>query len=451
MNGGNAVDAASASVAAQGVVAPETSGIGGDLFALIHRPGWEKPVALNASGRSGSKVSVAILPDSDETVVPRDHPSAVTIPGCVDGFVALSDEFSALDLGDALAPAIELARSGFEVSTEQAAAFSKMAAVYQDNPAVADFYPNGQPVARVAVITRLDLSATFEPFVNSRRAPSLLYPRPGRAQIAGITGGSGTGKSTLTGQLAKEYRRRGRSVGVVAVDPSSPFSHGALLGDRIRMQDVTPGGDVCAGSMRPGGGGDGRAGGSGDVHAVVEAAGEQVVVRATVGAGQDEVAVASAADTSVVVLTPGGGDGVQAMKAGIMEIADVLVINKADLAGVDALAAQLTAITPRDTHVPVIRTVATRNEGTAELADAIDAHRQRLESSGERERVALDRARRHVLAQARQQLLAGLLDSESGRARLDQLVKAVAARELDPYTAAQRLLDSAGGEPASTT
>jgi len=169
MNGGNAVDAAIAAVAAQGVVAPETSGIGGDLFALIHRPGWEKPVALNASGRSGSKVSVAILPDSDETVVPRDHPSAVTIPGCVDGFVALSDEFGALDLGDALAPAIELARSGFEVSTEQAAAFSKMAAVYQDNPAVADFYPNGQPVARGDVITRLDLAATFESLANSGR------------------------------------------------------------------------------------------------------------------------------------------------------------------------------------------------------------------------------------------------------------------------------------------
>ena len=284
-----------------------------------------------------------------------------------------------------------------------------------------------------------------------RQALSLLYPRTGRAQIAGITGGSGTGKSTLTGQLAKEYRRRGRSVGVVAVDPSSPFSHGALLGDRIRMQELTADRDVFVRSMATRGELGGLAATTGDVAAVLDAAGKQVVLIETVGAGQDEVEVASAADTTVVVLTPGGGDGVQAMKAGIMEIADVLVINKADLAGVDALAAQLTAITPRDTHVPVIRTVATRNEGTAELADAIDAHRQRLESSGERERVALDRARRHVLAQARQQLLAGLLDSESGRARLDQLVKAVAARELDPYTAAQRLLDSAGGEPASTT
>ncbi len=275
-----------------------------------------------------------------------------------------------------------------------------------------------------------------------RQALSLLYPKTGRAQIAGITGGSGTGKSTLAGQLAKEYRRRGRSVGVVAVDPSSPFSHGALLGDRIRMQDLTADRDVFVRSMATRGELGGLAATTGEVVAVLDAAGKQVVLIETVGAGQDEVEVASAADTTVLVLTPGGGDGVQAMKAGIMEIADVLVINKADLPGVDALAVQLTAMTPRDTHVPVIRTVAMRNDGTEELADAIDAHRQRLESSGERERAALDRARRQVLAQARLQLLAGLLDSQAGRARLDQLVKAVAARELDPYTAAQRLVDN---------
>ena len=169
MNGGNAVDAAIAAVAAQGVVAPETSGIGGDLFALVHRPGWEKPVALNASGRSGSNASAAILRDAGETEVPRDHPSTVTVPGCVDGLVALSDEFGALPLGATLAPAIDLARSGFEVSTEQAAAFSRMAVVYQNNPAVVDFYPSGQPVARGDVIRRLDLAGTLESLANGGR------------------------------------------------------------------------------------------------------------------------------------------------------------------------------------------------------------------------------------------------------------------------------------------
>ncbi len=186
MNGGNAIDAAIAAVAAQGVVAPETSGIGGDLFALVHRPGWEKPVALNASGRSGSNASAAILRDSEETEVPRDHPSTVTIPGCVDGFVALS-EFGALTLGDALAPAIELARSGFEVSTEQAAAFNRMAAVYRDNPAVADFYPSGRPVARGDVIRRLNLAATLQSLADSGR-DAFYRGRAGEDIVAAVGG-----------------------------------------------------------------------------------------------------------------------------------------------------------------------------------------------------------------------------------------------------------------------
>ncbi len=147
-SGGNAVDAAIAAVAAQGVVAPETSGIGGDLFALVHRPGWDKPRALNASGRSGSNASAAILRDADETEVPRDHPLTVTIPGCVDGLVALSEKYGALPLSDALAPAIDLARSGFEVSTEQERAFTRMAGIYRNNPSVADLYPGGRPVVR---------------------------------------------------------------------------------------------------------------------------------------------------------------------------------------------------------------------------------------------------------------------------------------------------------------
>ena len=168
-SGGNAVDAAIAAVAAQGVVAPETSGIGGDLFALVHRPGWDKPRALNASGRSGSNARAGILRDADETEVPRDHPLTVTVPGCVDGFVALSEKFGALPLADALAPAIDLARSGFEVSTEQEGAFTSRAEVYRNNPSVADLYPGGRPVARGDIIRRLDLAATLESIAGSGR------------------------------------------------------------------------------------------------------------------------------------------------------------------------------------------------------------------------------------------------------------------------------------------
>jgi len=174
-------------MAAQGVVAPETSGIGGDLFALIHQPGWEKPRALNASGRSGSNARAAILLDADETEVPRDHPLTVTIPGCIDGFVAISDEFGALSLGDVLAPAIELARSGFEVSAELASAFGRMAGVYRNNRAVSDFYPGERPVARGDVITRLDLAATLES-VASQGRDSFFRGRAGEDIVEAVGG-----------------------------------------------------------------------------------------------------------------------------------------------------------------------------------------------------------------------------------------------------------------------
>ncbi len=313
-------------------------------------------------------------------------------------------------------------------------------------------FPNAPPspdvddlVGRLLAGDRRALSRAITHVENGRPEGRLalaqLYARTGRAHVTGITGGSGAGKSTLTYRLALEQRRRGRSVGIVAVDPSSPFSHGAILGDRIRMQELTSDRDIFVRSMATRGELGGLAPMTDDVVAVLDAFGKDVVLVETVGAGQDEVEVASMADTTAVVVTPGGGDGVQAMKAGILEVADVLVINKADLPGADALAQQLQAVTPRDTHVPIVRTVATKGEGIGELADAIDAHREQLETSGDRERVALERARRRVLARARQRLLERLIGGPDGALRLDRLAASVAARELDPYTAAQRLVD----------
>lgn len=162
VEGGNAVDAAIAAVAAQGVVAPETCGVGGDLFALVHAPGWARPRALNSSGRAGSKASAESLRESGATVVPGDHPAAVTIPGCVDGMTTLIEELGTLDMGQILAPAIELAREGFTASTEQAYAFGRQSSIYAENPAVADFYPEGQPVERGDRVTRQDLAETLE-------------------------------------------------------------------------------------------------------------------------------------------------------------------------------------------------------------------------------------------------------------------------------------------------
>ncbi len=290
---------------------------------------------------------------------------------------------------------------------------------------------------------------------EGHEALSLLYRHTGRAHIVGITGASGSGKSTLAASLALEYRRRGRTVGVVAVDPTSPFTHGALLGDRIRMQELTRDPEIFVRSMATRGELGGLAPATVEVVAVLDAAAKEVILVETVGAGQDEVEVASAAETTVVVLTPAGGDEVQAMKAGIMEVADILVVNKADLPGAEALTAQLqaliTLVSRGRLETPILRTVATKGDGTGELADVIEEHREKLETSGELERQRLERARRQVLALARHQLLEEVLRATERDGRLEELVRSVAQRELDPYAAAHRLIEAAGGGPTSTS
>ena len=185
--GGNAVDAAVAAVAAQGVVAPETCGIGGDLFALIHAPGWDRPRALNASGTSGSNVDAGALRVDGVESISGDHPASVTIPGCVDGFSELMSSLGSLSLGDALRPAIDLASGGFEASTEQSMAFSRRAAVYSDNPAVADFYPGGSPVEPGVAVRRPNLAETLETVAESGRQ-AFYGGRPGEDISAAVGG-----------------------------------------------------------------------------------------------------------------------------------------------------------------------------------------------------------------------------------------------------------------------
>jgi len=277
----------------------------------------------------------------------------------------------------------------------------------------------------------------------------LLYPHTGRAHSVGLTGSSGSGKSTLAGALARELRRRQRSVGIIAVDPSSPFTHGALLGDRIRMQELTSDPEIFLRSMATRGSLGGLASATAQVVAVLDAAGKDAVLIETVGAGQDEVEIASAAETTVVVNTPGTGDDVQALKAGILEIADILVVNKADQPGADTLVHQLQALVSRaggdERGIPVLKTVATSGDGVVELVDAIDGHRRYLRDSGQLERHRLAQARHQVLALARHELLARVLRATEENGQLDELVGAVAQRDLDPYSVARRLIESAGG------
>lgn len=275
-----------------------------------------------------------------------------------------------------------------------------------------------------------------------------LYPRSGRGHIVGVTGPTGSGKSTLVGALAKVFRQRQKTVGIVAVDPTSPFSQGAILGDRIRMQELTLDQGVFIRSMATRGALGGLAPTTNDIITVLDAAGKDVVLVETVGAGQDEVEVADTAHTTIVVSVPGAGDDIQALKAGILEIADILVVNKADLPGADVVARQLhiflTLKRDEGWTVPIISTVAAKDEGVGEVADAIERHRAYLEESGAWERTRWQRARRQLLAVAREVLLADVLRAAEANGHLDRLVQAVAQRELDPYTAAAKLIETAG-------
>jgi len=283
---------------------------------------------------------------------------------------------------------------------------------------------------------------------EGRQAMKALFGHTGHAHVVGVTGPAGSGKSTLVGALARKYRERGRTVGIVAVDPTSPFTRGAILGDRIRMQELTSDPGVFIRSMATRGALGGLAAATNDVVAVLDAAHKDVIIVETVGAGQDEVEVADTAHTAVVISVPGAGDEVQAIKAGILEIADILVVNKADQPRADITVQQLHAFLNLSRNegwdVPILKTVAIKADGVVELAEAIDRHRTFLETSGRMEEARRHRARRQLLALAQEELLARVLASAEANGHLDELVEAIARREVDPHTAARRLIEAAG-------
>jgi LAO/AO transport system kinase len=285
-------------------------------------------------------------------------------------------------------------------------------------------------------------------YAEGREAMRDLYRHGGKAHIVGITGPTGSGKSTLVGAVAREYRRRGKTVGIVAVDPTSPFSHGALLGDRVRMQDLTSDPGVFIRSMATRGALGGLAAATDDVVSVLDAAGKDIVLVETVGAGQDEVEIADTAHTTIVVNIPGAGDDMQAIKAGILEIADILVVNKADLPSADSVFKALHIFLSLEKNegwqVPILKTVANRNQGIADLVDAIGRHLEYLKQSGRIEEMRRQRARRQVLAVAQSILMERLLPQGENSGRLAKLVESVAGREMDPRTAAEELIEAAG-------
>ncbi len=275
-----------------------------------------------------------------------------------------------------------------------------------------------------------------------------LFPHTGAAYLSGITGAPGTGKSTLVDRLAAHYRKAQQKVGVVAVDPTSPYSGGAILGDRIRMQSHAGDAGIFIRSMATRGflGGLSRA--TAEVALVLDAAGKKQILIETVGVGQDEVDIVRLADCVLVVLVPGLGDDIQSMKAGLMEIADIFVLNKADREGADRLEEQLHAmlslVMPRDGwHPPVIRTVATENAGVDSLAAAIEKFRAHFESSGQREKKHREHWKNRLLGLLESRLIEQVLHGAEGEKKLDLLAAEVSQRKKDPFTAVNELLSAA--------
>lgn len=279
-----------------------------------------------------------------------------------------------------------------------------------------------------------------------REVMAELAPHTGHAQVIGITGSPGVGKSTSTSALVTELRRAGKRVGVLAVDPSSPFSGGALLGDRVRMQDHALDREVYIRSMASRGHLGGLAWTTPQALRVLDAAGCDVILVETVGVGQSEVEIAGLADTTMVLLAPGMGDGIQAAKAGILEIGDLYVVNKADRDGAEQVRRDLRSMLALGERAeggwkqPILMTVAQKAEGLAEVVEAIDQHRDWLASSGELDRRRTRRARDEIEAIAVTALRARWGDVH-GRSELDELAAAVVAGESDPYAAADTLLE----------
>ena len=283
---------------------------------------------------------------------------------------------------------------------------------------------------------------------DARALLAATSPHGGRSLVVGITGPPGAGKSSLVDRLTSRLRGQGRTVGVVAVDPTSPFSGGAILGDRIRMQAHATDPGVFIRSMATRGHLGGLASATDQVLTLIDAAGKDVILVETVGVGQDEVEIVDTADVSLVVLVPGLGDEVQALKAGIMEIADVFVVNKADREGADSLVAEIEAMlamsAPDERPPRIVRTVATEDRGIAELLEEVEeVHRHRT-TSGQQARARRGHLRRRLEGAVRDQLVRHVFGTVLSPADVEETVTRMAEGVIDPYTAAERIVGAVG-------
>jgi len=276
-----------------------------------------------------------------------------------------------------------------------------------------------------------------------------LFPHTGNALLVGLTGAPGAGKSTLVDQIAREYRKRDKTIGIVAVDPTSPFSGGAILGDRIRMQSHYADAGIYIRSMATRGSLGGLASTTADVATVLDASGRDLVVIETVGVGQDEVDIVRLADVTIVILVPGMGDDVQTIKAGIMEIADIFVINKSDRDGAERVEREIRAMqslaTRHDDWVPpVVKTVASEGTGVTDLVQAIENYREYLRQSGLAQKRRAENWRMRLAEMLRDALYQRVLSSFMDDGKADRYAAEVAEHKRDPYSLVEEIVGELG-------
>lgn len=298
----------------------------------------------------------------------------------------------------------------------------------------------GEPRAVARSITKVENASP-----DSAKLLKAVFPRTGNAVVIGITGAPGAGKSSLVDKLAFYYKEQGEKVGIIAVDPSSPFSGGAILGDRIRMSALGVDKNIFIRSMATRGNLGGLSRATVDAVAILDAAGFDKIIIETVGVGQDEVEIVKTADVSVVVLVPGMGDDIQAIKAGIMEIGDVFVINKADRDGVLRTIKELEsllslAMRPDYWNPPIIETIATESKGIEDLTKAIESYYD-FQKNGENLERRKAIARWRLLELLQEKLLANLLSYDGVNEKLDRLAQEVAEKKTNPYSAVEEILE----------
>ena len=305
---------------------------------------------------------------------------------------------------------------------------------------IADKVLKGDPRSIARLIT---LAENSDPEATS--ALKDIHPHTGNAYVIGITGVMGGGKSTLICELTREYRKQGKKVGIIAIDPTSPFSGGALLGDRVRMMELAMDDGVFIRSMGTRGMLGGLTSAVYDVVEILDASGKDIVIIETVGVGQAEVDVIKIADTTLVVVVPGLGDYIQTLKAGVMEIADIYVVNKADCDGADQTVAEIQSLVDiscdnKDRETPVLTTVAKENKGVKELVDEIKKHSDYLKKTHKFETQRRQRYEAELVEIIRKRLMNFIFDESKFKDKVEKLIDQISRKQVDPYTAAEEIL-----------